>query len=157
MVDLKTIFSRLTLDVATEVVFGESIHSLRLDAPQSTRNINESFDIVTMGVRDRFNMGSIMFLHCDPRFWSSIKILHQYADAIIEHALHEKKSSKDEVKEARSPGARMIFLNGLVKETSDTKRLRDLLLNALAGGRDTIVVYCTLDHEYNFLLALTNT
>jgi hypothetical protein len=56
-VDLRVLFSRLTLDVATEITFGESIFSQKSDAPQPTRDFDAAFDIASKGVMDRINLG----------------------------------------------------------------------------------------------------
>lgn len=136
-VELRALFSRLTLDVATEIIFGESIRSLQPDAPQSTREIDEAFDLASKGCRDRFNLGPFMFLHRDPQFKRAIKILNEYTSTIIDNALRDKELSKGREKDVESLGGKIVFLDELVKDSSDKKRIRDLLLNAFLGGRDT--------------------
>ena len=64
-------------------------------------------------------------------------MLNKYTSAIIDKALREKELSKGKEKDVESPGRKLIFLDELIKDTSDKKRIRDLLLNALLGGRDT--------------------
>jgi cytochrome P450 len=144
-VDLKVLFSRLTLDVATEIIFGESINSLQSDAPQSTRDIDEAFDLATQGVGDRLRLGPFMFFHRDPKFKRAIGILDKYTGAIIEKALREMEFAKRRAKDIESRG-KVVFLNELIKDTSDEKRIRDLLLNALLGGRDTTMAL--LSHAF---------
>jgi cytochrome P450 len=78
-----------------------------------------------------------MFLHRDPKFKHAVRVLHEYSNKIIDKALQEKESSKGGVRHIESLGNRLVFLDELVKDTSDKKRIRDLLLNALFAGRDT--------------------
>ena len=136
-VDLKALFSRLTLDVATEIIFGESIQSLQPEAPQSTRELDEAFDLASKGIRDRTSLALFMFLHSDPEFERAMKILNKYVSTAIDKALREKELSNGRKKVVEPLDGRIVFLDELVKDTSDKKRIRDLLLNAFLGGRDT--------------------
>ena len=145
-VDLRVLFSRLTLDVATEIIFGESINSQQPDAPQYTRDVNQAFEDATKGIFDRFVMGQLMFLHYEPKFTKALKILNKYTNTIIDKAFREKAVSKDNPKDVESSGGALIFLDELLKDTSDTKRIRDLLLNALLGGLDTTMAL--LSHPF---------
>lgn len=56
-VDLRVFFSRLTLDVATEIIFGESLNCQQRDAPQSARDVDTAFDRASKGVIERINLG----------------------------------------------------------------------------------------------------
>ena len=142
------LFGRMTLDVATEILFGESTLSQRPDAPQSIRDVDSAFEYASLGVKDRWNMGSFTFLHRDPRFWASVKLLHEYADSHINKAFSDFKSSgpADRSKDVESSVEKYIFLNELVKDLDDKKLMRDHLMTSLIGGRDTTMAL--LSHTF---------
>lgn len=87
-----------------------------------------------------------MSLHRDPNFKRAIKVLDEYTGTLIDRALREKNTSKGKLKDVESQGGKLIFLDELVKDTNDKKRIRDLLINALFGGRDTTMAL--LSHAF---------
>lgn len=115
-----------------------------------TRDINQAFDQVSRGLRDRFNLGPFLILHRDLEFKRALAILHDYTDTVITEAMKEKqKVSGADAIEQHERGSRLVFLNELIKEIGDKKTMRDLLLSAVSGGRDT--TGALLSHIFYYL------
>jgi cytochrome P450 len=93
-------------------------------------------------------MGPLVFLHRDASFKRAVKVMNDYTGPIIDKALQKKASSRGS-EEIDASGGRLVFLDELVKDTSDKKRIRDLLVNGLVGGRDTTMGL--LSHVFFFL------
>ncbi|KAI9881807.1 MAG: hypothetical protein M1823_006481 [Watsoniomyces obsoletus] len=142
-IDLGPFFFRLTIDSATEFLFGESINSqsaavesqVSLSPDSSTWNwssLAECFDRGTAALGVRARLGSMYWLHDPALFRKDCSEIHQFADHCVSQALNRKKAA------ASDHGAeRYIFLDELVKTTTDPIELRSQLLNVLLAGRDT--------------------
>jgi cytochrome P450 len=136
-VDLQQLFKRFTIDTASEILFGESVNSLSDEA--SSKEVSAAFDKGSQGIFERGNMGIFLWMHWDPKFTRSCKIVHNYIGKFIDKAIQLRNSSKIvEVEGSTASGRkRYIFLEELAKDTSDRKLLRDQITGALAAGRDT--------------------
>ncbi|MCJ1469272.1 hypothetical protein MMC07_007905 [Pseudocyphellaria aurata] len=115
-VDLQGLFYRLSLDIATDFLFGESSNSLAPDASNDNyTTFVKSFDYCQNPMED-----SGMF---------------EFVDALVEKSLPMHASY--ESKKVSSEAARYVFLHELVSQTSDKVKIRHELLNILLAGRDT--------------------
>lgn len=147
-VDLSPLFFRLTLDSATEFLFGESVNS-QIDAlpstDKTTTNTSESkldwtafapaFDGATMHLGHRGRLSDMYWLHAPKEFYSQCKQVHKFADYYVNLAL-----TTDLTKATSKKGSgreKYVFLAELVKSTRDPIELRSQLLNILLAGRDT--------------------
>lgn len=131
-VDLQDLFFGLTMDSATEFLFGRSTNTL---APGlETKSANEfvkAFVYVTESVSHSFRSGGLDKWIPDPKWRKSVKIMHNFADEIIQDAMLELRSGKVSEKK------RYVFLHALLNQTQDPYALRSELLNILLAGRDT--------------------
>ncbi|KAL8725263.1 MAG: hypothetical protein Q9166_007465 [cf. Caloplaca sp. 2 TL-2023] len=137
-VDLSELFFRLTIDSATEFLFGESTNCLAPGASSERARefanaFNRSQEAAGSAAR---NLPIVAKL-----FWSSsvgkdIKYVHQFVDHYVKLGLEWRKK-QDVEKSASKTGERYIFLYELVKAIQDPVRIRSELLNILLAGRDT--------------------
>ncbi|KAI9766419.1 MAG: hypothetical protein M1840_006525 [Geoglossum simile] len=138
-VNMQDLFFRLTLDSATEFLFGHSVGSLVPGASSDGQFFAEAFNSTLEGSSKRLRLGKLLFTHWDRNFTQSCKIVHEFADNYVRRAMEHRKSLDH--KKTLEPGMetreRYIFLNELVKSCDDPKRIRDELLNILLAGRDT--------------------
>ncbi|KAK5308561.1 hypothetical protein LTR99_001537 [Exophiala xenobiotica] len=131
-IDLQDLFFGLTMDSATEFLFGQSTNTL---APGlETKSANEfvkAFVYVTETVSKNFASGGLTEWIPDKKWTKSVKIMHDFADAIIRDAMEEVKREK------KDGTRRYVFLHELLHQTQDPYVLRSELLNILLAGRDT--------------------
>jgi cytochrome P450 len=144
-IDLAPVFFRLTLDSATEFLFGQSVNSqvaalpgYKQDAKPGELNwtgFAQHFDsgTHTLGVRGRLN--ELYWLFNPKHFNDSCKEVHKFADYYVNLALTTDMSSLAEKKDGQKE--KYIFLRELVQQTRDPVELRSQLLNILLAGRDT--------------------
>ncbi|KAK9366113.1 cytochrome P450 [Lipomyces kononenkoae] len=148
--DIQELFYRMTLDTATEFLFGESVHSLCGTAEFSNREADNIFvDVFDAGKRsfaDAFNycqevlairaiLRSFCWLHNPRDFRDNAAVAHSFVDYYVNKALEVYREGPERIEEITT--GRYIFLYSLVQETQDPKVLRDQLLNILLAGRDT--------------------
>ena len=124
VVDLQPLFFSLTMDVATEFLFGESVNSLG----QKQLPFSELFTKAQEKLTFRFVLQDMYFLGDGPQFRKHCRTVHELADHYVERALAQLDTKTE---------GKYTFLNELVKQTRDPKVLRDQALNILLAGRDT--------------------
>ena len=146
MVDLQPLFSTMTLDIATEFLFGKSTDCLSLDgADAETKRFVTAYERVmhAMGGQDQ---GLAIFVALLAGIfvpnWTlrgEYKIVHSYVDGIVKKALAEKQKRLGVEKEKQDLGEkeRYIFLHELLNQTTDKVKIRSELLNILLAGRET--------------------
>lgn len=142
--DLGSLLFRLTIDSATEFLFGESIHSQLSNLPgwkaKNERfnwdNLAASFDRGTGALRIRTRLAGLYWLYNPKSFRDDCREIRRFADYCIENAL--KQDKLDSQATSSQPGhGRYIFLRELIKSTKDVVEIRSQLLNILLAGRDT--------------------
>jgi cytochrome P450 len=141
-VDLQSYFFRLTLDVSTEFLFGESVNSQLqlLPGHQSSKmgsvdsRLAQAFDTAQKGLTNRIRFGPLYWLHSPKEFRDSCKIVHDFVDHFVKLALSKPQDREKD-------GEKYIFLDALVAETRDPIELRCELLHILLAGRDTTAAH----------------
>jgi cytochrome P450 len=134
-VDLQELFFRLTIDSATEFLFGSSTLCLAPGTEtHSTSQFADAFNYCTDAMGRHSRMGLIAKLIPEPEYRKNMKIVHDFADTYVQQAL-EYRRTHDVEKQSESD--RYVFLHELVKQTTDPYQLRSELLNILLAGRDT--------------------
>lgn len=156
-VDLSKLFFRLTLDSATEFLFGESVNSqLGEDSGAGKGNkrgddFAQAFDrsqyTLSLGAR----MGNSYWMVHTPEFHRMVKKVHEFVDYFVGVAM---KQTRDE-KAGGGEKEKYVFLHALAQDTQDPAELRSQLLNILLAGRDTTAstlgwfFYTLADPQYN--------
>ena len=141
MVDLAPLFFNLTLDSATESLFGESVRS-QLVGSMSTKSspqdgeldwssFGKSFDRANTVITYQSRLLDFYFLYCPSYFREDCAATQRFADHYVNLALQGELDSSTE------NSGHYVFLRELVKETRDPNELRSQLLNVLLAGRDT--------------------
>ncbi|KAI9052520.1 hypothetical protein LZ554_003864 [Drepanopeziza brunnea f. sp. 'monogermtubi'] len=141
-VDLQRLFFRLTLDSATEFLFGESVDSqVRLlpnykdENSQSggplSADFAEAFDRSQAALATRARFGDKYYLYNPKGFKEACKTCHDFIDHFVRLALSKDLGETDFGK------GKYVFLEQLVRQTRDPIELRSQLLNILLAGRDT--------------------
>jgi cytochrome P450 len=136
-VDLQPLFFRLTLDSATEFLFGESVGSQLIDGPDKPE-ADEEFSFAYAFDRSQYvlsiaaRLGSNYWVAHTPQFHRMVKRVHSFVDYFVQLAL-----SQDAEKGNSADKGKYVFLHALAQETRDPNELRSQLLNILLAGRDT--------------------
>jgi cytochrome P450 len=142
-VELQVLFFRLTLDSATQFLFGESVDSQLMGIPgyskpasfnssQDEKTFASAFDQGQMFLATRSRLQSKYWLYCPKKFQQACRDCHAFIDHFVRLALSEEQGIRksDEKK-------RYIFLEALASQTQDPLELRSQLLHILLAGRDT--------------------
>jgi len=131
IVDLQPLFFSLTLDTATDLLFGRSVYSLRAYIDQDLENkiFSESFTIAQEGLAKRFRIAPWHFLYNPPGFQRACSNVHRFVERYIEELGLPNNDALD--------GREYGFINQVARESASKKDLRDQLLNVLLAGRDT--------------------
>jgi cytochrome P450 len=137
-IDLQPLFFSLTLDSATEFLFGQSVNSLNSAEKSEQVKFGKDFDCAQNGLTMRTRFGKLVFLYRNKPFDQACKNVHAFVDDIVQRELAKSPPKDvDESNDGKEESNRYVFLTELVKATRDPTRLRDELLNVLLAGRDT--------------------
>lgn len=137
-VNLQELFFRLTIDSATKFLFGESTNSLAPSASSETpARFAEAFNRSQEFTGEVARNGLVMKFFSKKNFNRDVKYVHDFVDRYVQRGLETRKTYDLEKANAKEEGERYVFLNELVKQTSDPIQIRSELLNILLAGRDT--------------------
>ncbi|KAJ5505890.1 Cytochrome P450 E-class CYP52 [Penicillium expansum] len=135
-VDIQAIFFRLTLDSATEFLFGESSDS-QIAATQkepgqaSNDTFLYGFDQCMWYLAERLRFERLYWVIYNREFQKCINIVHAFVDKFVHSALIQAQQQKRKLKTSKR------FHRTLTSTTKDPVILRDESLNVLLAGRDT--------------------
>lgn len=134
-VDLGELFFLLTVDSATELLFGHSTNALE---SQSGDTFAESFTRAQLYIAYKSRYGNLvtrLFMH-DPHWEHDRKFVHDFVDSFVLKGLAKREQLLSEKSKGQAPD-RYVFIDELVRQTSDPIEIRSELLNILLAGRDT--------------------
>ena len=134
-VDLQDLFFRLTIDSATEFLFGESTNTLS-ESNTSSARFTEAFNRSQEVAGEKTRQGIAAIFFRNPTYKDDIKYVHAFVDRFVQAGLKHRKTQDLEKAEDKAE-ERYVFLHELVKYTDDPIRIRSELLNILLAGRDT--------------------
>lgn len=144
--DIQTLFFRLTIDSATEFLFGESVDSQIIEAEgfhsgECTKKekdelaFSKNFDSAQMHMAQRFRLADMYWMHNPKSYKENNKVVNEFVRHYVNLALQkgslEKKAEEGHGKE------KYVFLEELAKQTRDPEEIKAQLLNILLAGRDT--------------------
>jgi cytochrome P450 len=147
VIDLKPFFFRLTIDAATEFLFGKSVQSQvneaiandfpeKLPAGDSEILFSRAFDKAQYYIFRSGRMGKFYRLGHTPDFQKKVKEVHDFIDRYVDLSL-DKASREKTIQQNQGERQRYVFLDAIAEETQNPIELRDALLNILLAGRDT--------------------
>lgn len=134
-VDLQALFFSLTMDSATEFLFGHSTNVLDPGlTSERGKKFEEHFTYVTEKIGLESRVGKLAKLFLPKKFEQSKAYVHEYVREYVHKAVELHKLEKEGKAEDSS---RYVFLEELAKTGYDEKKIQDELLNVLLAGRDT--------------------
>lgn len=145
--DIQTLFFRLTIDAATEFLFGESVDSQIAEVEhvdtnkpasqkQDERGFSVNFDQAQMHMAHKFRLVEFHWLHNPAEYKANGKIINDFVKHYVDLALR-KGASEKHAEEGHGGKEKYVFLEALAEQTRDPVELRAQLLNILLAGRDT--------------------
>ncbi|EED18842.1 cytochrome P450, putative [Talaromyces stipitatus ATCC 10500] len=143
IVDIQQLFFALTMDTATQFLFGQSANVLVEGEPSARgEKFAEAYDYVTEIVGIQAKLGQIVAKIPNKRYTDSIKYIHEYVEMYVQKAVDfakfgHSRSVHDAEANGRESHEKYVFLEELAKTGVDKKKIRDELLNVLFAGRDT--------------------
>ncbi|KAF2271625.1 putative cytochrome P450 alkane hydroxylase [Westerdykella ornata] len=152
-VDLQPLFFRLTMDSATQFLFGESVCSL-LDTEHKAGNaFATQFNFAQSEVVKRYRLGPMRRFYRNKQFDEACDFIRAFVGGFVDKALAYNatfKSIQDvEQNSSRGEKERYVFLQELAKQTNDKETLTDEILSILMAGRDTTA--CLLSNTFHAL------
>ena len=134
-VDLQELFFQLTMDSATEFLFGESTNCLAQGTtPGPNMKFAECWNRGQEACAERSRSGKLGKLLASPaQFKKDTQFVEEFVDRFVRKGLKFRKKMDVE----KADDERYVFLHELVKQTSDPVQIRSELLNILLAGRDT--------------------
>lgn len=138
-VDIQTILFRLTLDSATEFLFGKSCNSqltaLEKDAGEMSDSFLNSFDRCAWYLAARLRFERLYWIVNNKEFRECTRVVHELVDGYVHAALQRAQQAEKPADPER--GSHYVFVDALTATTQDPNQLRDECLNVLIAGRDT--------------------
>jgi cytochrome P450 len=142
--DLTPLFFRLTIDSATEFLFGESVDSQLASLPDYKSSkppmaVNEqdfavSFDQAQSTIATASRLGEAYWLVYDKKFKEHCRRCHAFIDHYVQLALSKDKRTGQEKSQGKQ---KYVFLDALAESTRNPIELREHLISILLAGRDT--------------------
>lgn len=140
VVDLQNLFHKFTMDTTTEFLFGQAVGSLSLTKSDTFDMFSHSFEVSMEALATAIRLGPMAKWFTSRQVARARKTVHAFVQRFIDEALGTRdKRTEAELKDSNdsSSDGRYVFLHELVKVTSDPQVIRDEVLSALLGGRDT--------------------
>lgn len=141
--DIQPLFFRLTIDSATEFLFGESVDSQLTALPDyassrsmavSEKDFAVSFDAAQAGVATATRLGELGWLAFDKTFRNHRDVCWAFIDHYVQKALNQEKASE---KRSANGKPKYVLLDALAESTRDPVELRAHMISILLAGRDT--------------------
>jgi cytochrome P450 len=134
-IDLQKLFFSMTLDSATEFLFGQSVGAQGAGHGSGADRFQRAFDFAQHQMPDRNRLGVMNLFIPNAKFNAACKVVHAWADRYIEQWLINKTSGK--TRKSTSEHSDYVCLEQIADQVQDPRQLRDEMLNVLLAGRDT--------------------
>jgi cytochrome P450 len=137
-VDLQPLFHEISLDIASDFLFGRSTNSLqRGEDNKECEAFVQAFEYCVNLNQEKMETSSVAWLFLtgffpNPKFKRSVKQIQSFADKLVDEEMAAKRTNRND-----ASSERYVFLDQLIAQTSDRNTIRSELLNILAAGRDT--------------------
>lgn len=139
-VDIMPLFFKLTMDTATEFLFGESVGLLDGGNPKVTNAVEfgKAFNAAQEVLLKKVVLEKYYWAIGGKKFMDWCKTCQDFAMSYVELALERTKynGANEEKKDGKNEPT-YVFLDELAKETRDPIILRDQAINIMVAGRDT--------------------
>ncbi|KAL0937393.1 cytochrome p450 52e1 [Colletotrichum truncatum] len=125
-VDLQALLYMMTMDSATDFMFGHSTNMLTTPSAEASE-FTATFEYILTRSAIRSRLGLLTFLDRDSKFDEGLKIINRFCDRYIKSA---KADEKD-------PERAYVFLHEMMGQDTTPEYIRGQLLSMILAGRDT--------------------
>ncbi|KAF6834540.1 cytochrome p450 52e1 [Colletotrichum plurivorum] len=125
-VDLQALLYMMTMDSATDFMFGHSTNMLTTPSAEASE-FTATFEYVLTRSAIRSRLGMATFLDRDKKFNEGLKTVHRFCDNYINRVKTEEKD----------PERAYVFLHDMMGKGSTPEYIRSQLLSMILAGRDT--------------------
>ncbi|UNI15422.1 hypothetical protein JDV02_001957 [Purpureocillium takamizusanense] len=129
-VDISDLFFRMTLDVTTEFLLGQSVGAL--DNPKS--EFSRAFTEVQRAQVMLTFLAPVSWFVPTSKYKARVKYIERFIEPYIEKALHLTPA---ELEELSKSDREFTFLHNIALSSQDPKVIRDQIIAVLLAGRDT--------------------
>ncbi|KAK1534883.1 uncharacterized protein CCOS01_03635 [Colletotrichum costaricense] len=136
--DFQVLIRRWFLDTSTEFLFGRSRDSLQ--NPEKEDVMLAMVDIMR-GARVRLTMGKFMFLHRDPKWYESIRLVHKFMNEYIDEAFDELKQRNEFPDKFVDKPERTDLLWDMAHQIEDKILLRDQITAVWVPSNETTSIH----------------
>jgi cytochrome P450 len=138
--DLLPLFFRLTMDSASEFLFGRSVNT-QLNALPNYSNADSAEDAAFVSafedsqdhIAKAFRLNDWWSLGITKAYRDRCAVVHRYIDKFVQEAISKEKRPAIH----KSGKEKYVFAEALAQVTSDPIEMRDQMLSILIAGRDT--------------------
>jgi cytochrome P450 len=134
-IDLQKLFFSMTLDSATEFLFGQSVGAQGAGHESEADRFQRAFDFAQHQMPDRNRLGVMNLFIPNAKFKAACKVVHAWADRYVEQWLCNRDSN--ETRKSTGENSKYVCLEQIADQVKDPRQLRDEILNVLLAGRDT--------------------
>lgn len=162
--DAQDIFSRFTIDAASEFLFGKNLDTLSGSLPIAGQtkmgpkgsatedtwgSFAYAFEMAQVNITIRARLGSIwpLFELIKDRNKDACDVIRKWIDPLVQQALNDKRQMQEAGIEHKIE--EKTFMQHLAETTNDPITIRDQLLNMLLASRDTTA--CVLTYILYFM------
>ncbi|KAK2015713.1 cytochrome P450 [Colletotrichum eremochloae] len=137
-VDLQALLYMMTMDSATDFMFGHSTNMLT-EPSSEARDFTSTFEYITTRSALRTRLGLLAFLDDDKKWHDGIVTIHRFCDRYVERVRDERAAAAAVSEEkADDPERGYVFLNEMMGRPGTTPEyIRAQLLSMILAGRDT--------------------
>lgn len=139
--DLQPLFFRLTMDSASEFLFGESTNTQLSASSKETSSKRaddnafvEAFERCQSHIMMSMLLNEFYYLLETKGFTEKCRLCHRYIDKFVRKALDRHEGGNQVDIDGKD---RYVFADSLARETKDPVEIRNHLLSILVAGRDT--------------------
>lgn len=136
-IDLQELFKRLSMDIITDLLFGKATETLSENDQDGLMTFSHACEYSQKVVWRNLALGWIGTLLPDREDSKSRKLLQHTVDQYVQQALHGETEQIAVTKKKSRDRKAYVFLDNLAQRTRNPQILRDQILSALLGGRDT--------------------
>ncbi|KAL6716980.1 hypothetical protein ACLMJK_004894 [Lecanora helva] len=129
VIDLQPLFFQLTLATTAALIFGQPTEN---SENHEKADFASSFDCASLISSWRTRLQDLHWVYNPARYRKACKIVKDYADGFVRHALQKRGDKSNEEVSGHYP-----FVEDLATELEDSQLIRDQLVNILLAGRDT--------------------